>query len=128
MKRTRLKKNSYSELRILITKADRALQDWYRWKYKGTLCESCGKKFELMHHFIEKSRSTYLRFNKINLIYSCHSCHSLHHRFSDASVMARVIAKRGLKWLNRLLKLKGEHMSLTKKIAEEMIEKFERKV
>ena len=124
MKRTRLKKNSYSELRKLITKADRALQDWYRREYKGTPCESCGKPFELMHHFIEKSRSTFLRFLKLNLIFLCRSCHSLHHQFHDASVHARIIAKRGIKWLNKLLELKGEYMSLTKKVAEEIIEKY----
>ena len=132
MKRTKLKRkgklkrSSHSELRKLITKADRALQDFYRWKYKGTPCESCGKPFELAHHFIEKSRSTYLRFRKINLIFICNSCHSLHHQFHDSSVHARIIKGRGIKWLDRILKLKGEHMSLTKKVAEEMCEKYGR--
>lgn len=102
MKTTKIKKKSKSNLRILIDEADRALQNWFRLEYAGTSCESCGNPFELMHHYYEKSRSSFLRFDHRNLIFICKRCHALHHQFHDQRVMARVIVKRGIKWFEDL--------------------------
>ena len=125
MKRTKLKRKSKSELRKLTDTADRALQDYYRREYPDKKCESCGVPFELMHHFIEKSRSTYLRYANENLIFLCHRCHSLHHQFHDQSIMGRVVANRGVEWLNYILLAAKQHLSMTVKLAKEMIQKYD---
>jgi 5-methylcytosine-specific restriction endonuclease McrA len=124
MKKTKLKRKSKSELRKKTDEADRALQDWYRAKYPKNRCESCGAKFQLMHHFIEKSRSARLRFEEMNLIFLCHKCHASHHRFHDARIMSRVMVRRGAEWLSALMKMEREKGQIHKFIAEQMIEKY----
>jgi 5-methylcytosine-specific restriction endonuclease McrA len=124
MKRTKLRRKSKSPLRKAIDTADRALQDWYRAKYPTEVCENCGKRFELMHHFIEKSKSARLRFEDSNLIFLCHGCHALHHHFGDQRVMAKVIEQRGLKWLKKINTMSREHFQVDINFAEKMINKY----
>ena len=133
MKKTPLKKSkkklakvSKRPLRLLIITADRQLQDWYRDMFPNEKCESCGAKFELIHHFIEKSRSSLLRFNSINLIFLCHKCHALHHRFGDTTVMARVILKRGQEWFTEIERLKRISIQLLRGFIEDQIKKYEK--
>lgn len=67
-------------------------------------CESCGSKTEVAHHWIEKSRSSYLRYDTRNLIPLCHSCHSkIHNRFGNSVVGGLDVSdiirkKRGEDW------------------------------
>ena len=105
MKRVPLKRKSRSELKKWGDKADRALQDWYRKEYRGKKCEGCGRRFQLMHHFIEKHLSAGLRFEHDNLIFLCSRCHTSHHLGGNAAVMAKVILCRGQEWLGDLLLL-----------------------
>lgn len=104
-------KKLYS-IKSLKDRADRALQDFYRAENPGKPCESCGRTFEVMHHYVEKSQSTGLRFEALNLIFLCHSCHFRHHKTGDAMVIGEVIRKRGMKWLTRIQKLKHERQWL----------------
>ena len=124
MKRTPLRKKSKSELRKAVDKADRSLQDWYRRHFPDDKCESCGGRAELRHHFIEKSRSTYLRFHKINLIALCSKCHTAHHLGHDSRVMARVVLKKGDMWLDELMGMASIHASLTQQLAEQKVEEY----
>lgn len=62
-------------------------------------CEVCFMPAEVYHHFVQKSQSEYLRFNKKNLIPLCNSCHYKHHR-GDPAIVASIIKKRGQKWYN----------------------------
>jgi hypothetical protein len=101
MKRTKLRRRSKSK--YYIDRADRALQDYYRALHLK--CEVCGAPADLMHHFIEKSRSNYLRFNEINLVPLCKKCHFKHHNTGDATIHATIIQKRGLGWLNKIIEL-----------------------
>ena len=115
-----------SKSKLLIDKADRALQDFYRRIYPKRRCESCGGLFGLIHHFIEKSKSNYLRFHKKNLIFICKKCHSLHHCFGDSKIHAKIILKRGQKWLREIIKLnKIKKQSYNVKELEELIKKYE---
>lgn len=119
-----MKKSAHTKL---LEKADRALQDWYRAKYPAKKCESCGAPFELMHHFVEKGRSGRLRFEKKNLIFICTKCHSLHHVFHDSSIMLKITARKGRKWAEELLAMKGEKgFQLTNEFLESMVEKYSR--
>lgn len=72
-------------------------------------CEGCGQPTEVGHHWIEKSRSSYLRYDvERNIISLCHSCHAkIHNRFGNSVVggldVAEIIIKqRGRRWKNQL--------------------------
>ncbi len=122
MKRTRLKKRSKSK--ATLNKADRALQDWYRWKYPDDKCEVCGVGAEVRHHHIEKSKSNAGRYLDDNLVASCHKCHSKI-IFGDNNVVAIYSVRRGEEWVARMEILKREKKSYyTKKELEEIIEKY----
>lgn len=128
MKRTPLKKKGKTtSIGTLETKADRSLQDWFRWKFKNKLCDVCGvNHFHVMHHFVPKSQSIGLRFEKSNLIFICDSCHFKHHRCGDPSIHAKVMIERGNGWYEKLNKLRIERKSWkkTKTLYEEMIQKY----
>jgi len=109
----------------LITKADTALQEYYRRKFPKDRCESCGAKANLRHHFIEKSRSNFLRYAEINLIACCSKCHSLHHSFGDSSVMARVVLKRGQDWFDMIQKLRRNTIKFNEKYLNDIIKFYE---
>jgi hypothetical protein len=67
-------------------------------------CEACGNPTQVAHHWIEKSRSSYLRYVLDNLIPLCHSCHAkIHNRFGNSitgclGVAEIIIKRRGKKW------------------------------
>ena len=125
MKRTPLRKKSKRGMKPMKDKADRQLQDHYRFTYPDEKCESCGGKYHIMHHFVEKSQSSRLRYEHENLIFLCNPCHFRHHRTGDASIMAKVILRRGEKWLKNLMTLKREYLDINKKsFLEAIIEKY----
>lgn len=113
-----------SKSKATIDKADRALQDWYRFTYPEKKCESCGKPFEVMHHHNEKSKSNAGRFLEDNLIFLCHKCHASIH-FQNHNVVAIYSTKRGEAWVQRMVELKRVmRASYSKKELEEIIEKY----
>jgi hypothetical protein len=67
-------------------------------------CESCGQPTQVGHHWIEKSRSSFLRYDMRNLIALCNSCHAkIHNRFGNSvvgglDVAEIIINKRGRAW------------------------------
>jgi len=80
-------------------------------KKERPYCEACGHATEVGHHFIEKSRSSFLRYNiDDNIIALCNSCHAkIHNRFGNSvmgsyDVATIIINNRGKKWLNKLKK------------------------
>jgi 5-methylcytosine-specific restriction endonuclease McrA len=117
-----LKKHSTRPLRVLLTKADRALQDYYRTKQLP--CEVCGKQSDVVHHFIEKSRSSALRFAEGNLIPLCNGCHFRHHRVGDPDITATIVLKRGQDWYRRLQILRRANVSLSKSFIETQLARF----
>ena len=60
-------------------------------------CEVCGEIAEVIHHFIPKSLSSYLRYSKENGVPICNECHSKVH-FQDPHINAMIIFKRGKEW------------------------------
>ena len=67
------------------------------------MCEVCDKKqATTAHHFIPKSQSLYLRYDKRNLIPICAGCHTKHHRAGDPAIHATILAKRGHEWYQSL--------------------------
>jgi len=101
----RYRAKNKSTLKREIEKTDRLLQDFYRTKRLD--CEVCGKGANLVHHFIEKSKSSYLRYEPKNLIPLCFRCHSRHHLSGDPQVIITIVEKQGKRWWNWLQKKRG---------------------
>lgn len=120
-----MRKHSLKPLPTLKRKADRMLQDWYRAEYPNEKCEGCGGQFNIMHHFIEKSRSTFLRYHEKNLIFLCHKCHALHHNFGDTTVMGRVILARGKEWFGWIEKMKRISVPLDRQLLEKQLIRYQ---
>jgi 5-methylcytosine-specific restriction endonuclease McrA len=79
-------------------------------------CEGCGAETSTGHHFIEKSRSNYLRFKPINFIGLCISCHAkIHNQFGNnivggVDLVKKIEKDRGKKWAKEIRSL--EHKSI----------------
>lgn len=128
MKRTAIKRKSKSETAKLQAKCDKLLTPII--KQLHPKCEGCGKDTEVAHHWIEKSRSSNLRYNIENLIPLCHSCHTkIHNRFGNSVMGAIDIAdtvrnKRGEEWFNRM-KVEGAKVIKVNKVwYEENLERL----
>lgn len=71
-------------------------------------CESCGQPTQVAHHWIEKSRSSFLRYKITNLIALCNSCHTkIHNKFGNSvvggfDVAERIVNRRGRDWKEKL--------------------------
>lgn len=103
MKRTTLNKVGKSSCSKLEKKCDAFLTPIA--KLKNPQCECCGLPTQVGHHFIEKSRSNFLRYDTENNIISlCNVCHyKIHNKYSvigiiDVSDIIR--KKRGEEWFN----------------------------
>jgi hypothetical protein len=125
MKRTFLKKQGKNPRRIILKKADSALQDWYRKNYGNEKCECCGAKMQLMHHHIEKSKSNYLRFNHPeNLIFMCRACHNAIHFGGHQKVSIYTLGRGGKKWVDKIHKLERISISLSIQDSKDIIQKY----
>lgn len=93
-----MRKISKNSIRRLKIKADRLLQDWFRIHCPFLKCEICGKNFEVMHHFVEKSKSNYLRYHPTNLIPLCNFCHSKIQW--DNTIQVKIALKMGDDWFS----------------------------
>ena len=95
---------------------DKLLQLLNKKLYKK--CEACGAENQVAHHWIEKSRSSYLRYVLDNLIPLCNSCHSKIHNIFGNSVVGGlnvaeiIIKKRGRAWKNRLDRLQPTYIKV----------------
>jgi len=126
LKRTPLRKKTRNPIKRLKDRADRAFQDYLRYKHKGERCESCGvNPIEVGHHYILKSHSNILRYDESNIFLICNFCHSKITFYNAAEVEDKIVLKRGKKWYNWIHKAKREHLSLTKKYLESKLEEFE---
>ncbi len=106
MKRTKLAKTGKSNSSKLEKVNDSLLTPIIKLIYPS--CEACGSETQVAHHWIEKSRSSYLRYVLDNLIGLCHSCHAkIHNRFGNSvvgclDVADIIIKKRGKKWAEQM--------------------------
>lgn len=106
-----MRRKGKSETSKLQTKCDKLLTPIIKRLYPK--CEACGGDTEVAHHWIEKSRSSNLRYDMRNLIPLCHSCHAkIHNRFGNSvtgalDVADIIRAKRGEEWYNKM-KIDGQ--------------------
>lgn len=107
-----------SGLGRLQKKCDALLQEYVR--TTNPRCESCGAPTQVAHHWIEKSRSSFLRYELENLVPLCNSCHlKIHNIFGNNvvggfNVAEIIIKKRGKGWKNRLERLQPTYMKVDK--------------
>jgi len=120
-----------SKLTITKEKADSLLTPII--KKKIPRCESCGRPTEVAHHWIEKSRSSFLRYDlENNLIGLCHSCHSkLHNRFGNSitgayDVADTIVRKRGQKWKEEMDVLGRKTIKVNLKYYENKLEELKK--
>ncbi len=100
-----------SKSKATIDKADKALQNAHRRRYKDKLCESCLREFYCMHHHLPKSRSNAGRYHKDNLIFLCKPCHDEISFNGGSQVIARYSARKGKRWIDRMDELARERKS-----------------
>ena len=99
MKRTPLAKRAKSHTAGWWQReADDLMQEINR--ATGGHCEACGGKNEVLHHYITKALSSFLRYKWENGIKLCRSCHFTHHFQEDAHIMETVERKRGKEWVD----------------------------
>lgn len=117
MKRSPLRRRSKNPVKILQKKCDQLWQKYITAKYP--VCDLCGKPTYCGHHFVEKSRSSRLRYEEENMIPVCKVCHMhIHNRTGQFGLnnvnrshdaVDMIIEKRGGKaWKNKMEKIGRE--------------------
>ena len=61
-------------------------------------CLVCGSQTAEMHHYVQKTMSAYLRYEKRNLVPLCKNCHTRHHLSGDPTIVATIARKKGKTW------------------------------
>jgi 5-methylcytosine-specific restriction endonuclease McrA len=70
---------------------------------KNKTCFGCGRRAEVIHHFIPKSLSAFLRYDEMNGTPLCNSCHFSHHSKYDPAILLKVREKMGEERVKYLL-------------------------
>ena len=89
-----------NKLKALKNKADRLLQQVY--VPKNPVCLVCGGVTSEMHHYVQKSLSSNLRYDPDNLIPLCRACHAKHHLAGDPYIVETICRVRGEAWADRI--------------------------
>lgn len=103
-------KSKKSPRTVLKRHLDRLIQQIYVKKYPKCLVSD--DPTDVMHHFVPKSRSLYLRYDVRNLIPLCKSCHAKHH-WGDPKIHAIILKKKGWDWYENLNKDRQKVMKNT---------------
>lgn len=65
-------------------------------------CLVCGDRTSEMHHYIKKSHSNNLRYDKNNIVPLCKVCHCKHHISGDPRIHQVILKKKGHAWAEKL--------------------------
>jgi len=101
-------------------------------KAQNPVCEACGAKTQVAHHWIEKSRSSFLRYDLRNLIPLCNPCHAKIHNIFGNSVVGGlnvaeiIIDKRGRDWKNLMDQLQPTYQKVNVGWLESVKERLEK--
>lgn len=95
-----MRKIKSPSIKKLRNKADKLYQEV---GMKGNpICEICGVRAQVIHHYIAKSVSSALRYYRSNGIPLCNGCHMRLHFSGDPEYENKIKEKRGQEWLNDL--------------------------
>ena len=61
-----------------------------------------GVPTQVIHHFIYKSQSSFLRYDLDNGVPLTHKEHARHHLSGDPAILAKILKVNGQKWFDRL--------------------------
>ncbi len=84
-----------------------------------------GNPTEVIHHFIPKSQSNYLRYDEKNGIPLTHTEHARHHLSGDPSIIAKILQVNGQEWYDDLQKRRLIKCKLNIGFLKETIERLE---
>ena len=116
-------KTTQQKKKAIKNKLDRLIQQIYR--KPSDKCLVCGERAEVLHHFVQKSQSMYLRWDPSNLIPLTNSCHCRHHITGDPMVVATIVQKKGQKWLEKIQEDKNKPFDSSLTGLRELLEKLE---
>lgn len=85
---------------MLKDKMDRLLQKIQ--VPRNPKCIVCGEPTSEMHHYIEKKKSLYLRWDERNLVPLCRPCHCKHHFSGDPRIVQTILQVKGNAWADEL--------------------------
>ena len=91
---------------------------------KNPRCLVCGNPTSEMHHYIEKSKSLYLRWNPKNLVPLCRQCHCKHHFSGDPRIVQEIVRKKGHQWADELERDRRKVLKDNLKTLEAIYESF----
>ena len=91
-------KTTQQKKKTIKNKLDHIIQQVYR--EETDRCLVCGERAEVLHHYVQKKQSTYLRWNSKNLVLLCNSCHCKHHISGDPNINATIVRKMGWEWVD----------------------------
>jgi len=76
-------------------------------KKMSPACLLCGRKTEVAHHHVHKSKSTVLRYTIENLIPLCNHCHLALH-WNESYWASKIVQLKGIAWFNKLEREKNK--------------------
>jgi hypothetical protein len=117
-----MRKTSLSKLK---DKADRLLQRYH--VPLNPRCLVCGGPTNCMHHYVQKSQCTLLRYDERNLIPLCIKCHSRHHLSGDPRIVETIIEKKGMEWVKELQSVRQQEYKLNRETIAQIITNLEDK-
>lgn len=89
-------------------------------------CLLCGNPTQVAHHFIKKSVSSFLRYEKKNLIPLCSACHFRLHFNDEGLWNGRIALIKGKRWLDNLEKHKRDYVRCNKEYYEKIYKKLDK--
>lgn len=66
------------------------------------VCIVCGAPTNEMHHYVEKKKSLFLRWDKRNLVPVCRDCHCRHHFSGDPRIVQQILKVKGNDWADEI--------------------------
>ena len=121
-KKSRMKRKKKSQLAILRDEADKLYQiKLIKEKPKSVIS---GKPTEVAHHFIPKSQSNNLRYDKKNGVPLTHKEHARHHLSGDPSIVAKILEANGQEWFDDLQARRRIVLRFNKSVLTEIIERL----
>lgn len=116
----------YSGIKRLKKDLDALYQEWGRKTYE--YCILCGKTYCCLHHFVKKSQSIALRWDKENGVPICVWCHCRVHSKNDPydtlSIVKKMSKVWGAGWDDRLLEKRHHIFKVNKTSLQEKMEEL----
>lgn len=115
-------KTRKQSLKSLIKEADKLYQIKYIRENPYSVVS--GKPTEVIHHFIYKGQSSYLRYDEKNAIPLTHQEHTQHHLSGDPAIVIKIKEAMGQEWFDDLQARRRIICKFNKKYLNEVIKEL----